>query len=92
VFGNLSLCGVCLAYVDDPRSAKRHGNGYNLPSRALGARVHAHLLDLVRRGAVRPLVGLEVPFASLPAALLALERRETVGRVVVRLANGAREA
>ena len=87
VFGNLSLCGVCLAYVDDPREAKQARNGYNLPSRELGERVHAQVVELVRQGQVRPVVGLELPFASLPAGLEALERRETVGRVVVRLTD-----
>ena len=89
VFGNLSLCGVCLAYVDDPRAAKQARNGYNFASRADGAAVHAQVLDLVRQGTVRPLVGLELPFGSLPAGLEALERRATVGRVVVRLPGDA---
>lgn len=90
VFGNLSLCGVCLAYVDDPRQAKQARNGYNFPSHADGEEIHARLLDLVHQGKVRPLVGLELPFASLPAGLEALQRRETVGRVVVRLSDGAK--
>ena len=87
VFGNFSLCGVCLAYVDDPVAAKRAAGGSNFPARAAGTRAHTRLLDLVRQGQVRPVVGLELPFAALPEGLTALERRETVGRVVVRLAD-----
>jgi NADPH2:quinone reductase len=82
LFGNLSLVGVCLAYVDDPLAVKAAA-GSNLPSSALGRTIHERILDLVTRGAVRPVVGLEVPFAELPAALEAMERRETTGRVVV---------
>jgi NADPH2:quinone reductase len=85
LFGNFSLCGVCLAYVDDPRAAKQASQGYNFFSHADAEALHARLLDLLHQRVVRPLVGLELPFASLPSGLDALERRETVGRVVVRL-------
>jgi NADPH2:quinone reductase len=88
VFGNLSLCGVCLAYVDNPRDAKQASNGYNFPSHADGERIHTRLVDLVHQATVRPLVGLELPFASLPVGLEALQNRETVGRVVVGLSGG----
>jgi NADPH2:quinone reductase len=62
--------------------------GSNFLARADAERLHAEILDLVARGAVRPLVGLEVPFTELPAALDAMERRQTVGRIVVRVADG----
>src|SRR4051794_5860276 len=39
VFGSFDLCGVILSYADDPLVAKRH-SGFNLPSRALGERIH----------------------------------------------------
>ncbi len=84
LFGNLSLAGVCLAYVDDPRAVKR-ATGSNFPSRADGERIHAQVLALVASGAVRPVIGLDVAFADLPAALTRMERRDTVGRVVARL-------
>lgn len=84
LFGNFSLCGVCHAYVDDPRQLKEAA-GYNFPSHADGERVHGRVLDLVREGRVRPVVGEEIPFAELPAALQALADRRTVGRVVVRV-------
>jgi NADPH2:quinone reductase len=87
IYGNFCLCGVCLAYVDASGPMKRVGTGFNGVSRVDGERVHASVLDLVRRGEVKPLVGLEVPFSSLPAALEKLEHRETTGRIVVRLTD-----
>jgi NADPH2:quinone reductase len=59
--------------------------GMNRASRALGDRIHAELIALILGNKVRPVVGLRVPFAELPAALEAMARRETVGRVVVEL-------
>ena len=79
LFGNFSLCGVCHAYVDDPLGLKR-ATDFNFPSHEDGERVHARILELVRDGRVRPVVGLEVPFGKLPEALQAMADRETVGR------------
>jgi NADPH2:quinone reductase len=84
LFGNFSLVGVCHAYVDDPLAFKR-ATGFNFAAHRDGETVHRELLALVARGAIRPLVGRVAPFAELPAALAAMERRETTGRVVVRL-------
>ena len=83
LFGNFSLVGVCHSYVDDP-AAVRRASGVNFPSRAQGEALHRELLDHVAAGRLRPIVGLDVPWSELPAALAALERRETVGRVVIR--------
>jgi NADPH:quinone reductase len=84
LFGNFSLVGVCLAYVDDPLAVKQAA-GSNLASRAIGDELHAQILDLIARDAVRPVVGLDVPFSELPKALDAMEQRQTVGRIVVRV-------
>jgi NADPH:quinone reductase len=84
LFGNFSLVGVCHAYVEDPL-AFRAATGFNFPARSDGEKLHAELLEAIERGRVRPIVGREVPFADLPAALEAMERRETVGRIVVRV-------
>lgn len=82
LFGNFSLCGVCHAYVDDP-AALKSVTGYNFPSHADGERLHAQVLDLLAHGSVRPVIGSEVPFGELPAALQAMAERQTVGRNVV---------
>jgi NADPH2:quinone reductase len=84
LFGNFSLCGVCHAYAEDPREFKR-ATGYNFPSHADGERVHTRILELIRQGQVRPVIGSEVPFTDLPAALQSMADRRTVGRVVVRV-------
>jgi NADPH2:quinone reductase len=84
LFGNFSLAGVCHAYVEDPVTVKRL-TGHNFPSAADGRRLHAELVDLLLAGGLRPIVDRDVGFAGLPAALDALERRDTIGRVVVRV-------
>lgn len=84
LFGNFSLVGVCLAYVDDPLAVKA-AVGSNFLSRHDALALHDRVLGLVETGAVRPLVGLDVPFEELPAALDAMEQRRTVGRIVVRV-------
>jgi NADPH2:quinone reductase len=84
LFGNFSLVGVCHAYVDDPVVFKRL-SGFNFPAHRDGERLHAELLDLFAAGKLRPIVGQHVPFAELPAALDAMEQRQTIGRTVVSL-------
>jgi NADPH:quinone reductase len=84
LFGNFSLFGVCLSYVDDPKETKRF-SGYNFPSHADGVRIHARILELVADGNVRPVVGQEVSFDDLPNALQAVAERRSVGRSVVHL-------
>jgi NADPH2:quinone reductase len=82
LFGNFSLYGVCLAYVDDPAEVK-DVSGYNFLSHADGKRIHAAILDLISDGSLQPVVGCEVPFDVLPGALQAMAERQTVGRNVV---------
>jgi NADPH:quinone reductase len=84
LFGNFSLVGVCHAYVDDPVVFKRL-SGFNFPAHRDGEHLHAELLELFAAGTLRPIVGREVAFADLPAALDAMEQRQTIGRTVVRL-------
>lgn len=84
LFGNFDLVGVCHAYVDDPIAFKRMTT-FNFPAHRDGEHVHAEILDLVARGEITPVIGMELPFEELPAGLDAMERRETVGRVVVRV-------
>jgi NADPH2:quinone reductase len=85
IYGNFSLLGVCLAYALDPH-AMRAASGMNLPSRAEGLAAHSQILDLLETDAVSTVVTSEVPFAELPAAMERQERRETMGRTVVRVA------
>jgi NADPH2:quinone reductase len=84
LFGNFDLVGVCHAYVDDPIAFKRDTT-FNVPAHRDGERVHAELLRMVADGSIRPVIGLELPFERLPEGLAAMEARQTVGRVVVRV-------
>lgn len=86
-WGNFSLVVFALGYGDEEanRVLKQSMPGMNRAPRALGDRIQAALLALILAKKVRPVVGLTVPFAELPAALEAMARRETVGRVVVEL-------
>jgi NADPH2:quinone reductase len=85
-YGNFSLCGVCLVYVLDPLGTRRT-LGFNWPSRSEGQAAHAKILELIRTGAITPFVGRELTFDEIPDALEAMERRETVGRLVVRVSS-----
>jgi NADPH2:quinone reductase len=51
------------------------------------ARVAARLAELATIGAIRPHVGAVYAFEDLPSALAALAARETVGKVVLRVAK-----
>ena len=84
LFGNFSLVGVCWAYMDDPLAFRRQ-TGFNFPSHEDGVRVHREVLELLRRGAIRPVIGQRASFADLPAAFDAVIRRETIGRSVIEL-------
>ena len=82
--GNLKLCGVLLNYTSDTMiETIKRAMGWNVAPRELGVRISGEIVDLVRRGAVRPVVGQTVPFDSLPAAVDAMARRVTTGRTII---------
>jgi len=91
IFGNFSMVGVLMTYVDDKPLASADDVSsvaypkvnFNMPGRALGEDIHRKLLDLLARGRIRPVVGLEVGFSELPSAIDRFDRREIAGRVVV---------
>jgi NADPH:quinone reductase len=82
IYGNFDLVGVCFAYVDSPRPARPFG--LNFLSTAQGIEIWNRILQLARSGTIRPVIGREISFGDVPAGLAALERRETMGRTVVR--------
>jgi NADPH:quinone reductase len=84
IYGNFSLLGVCLAYTLDPL-AHRLAAGLNWPSRSDGLHAHRKILELLRSGKMRTVVTSEISFDELPEAMERQERRETMGRTVVRL-------
>ena len=82
LFGNFSLAGVMLAYVSDPAPVKR-ATGWNFFPRSTGLRVHAHLVELLSAGRIRPVVGRTASYADLPAELERMEARQTLGRTIL---------
>jgi NADPH:quinone reductase len=84
--GNFKLCGVMLSYADaDRQKMMKDLLGWNLPSDELGAEITRSVVELVRAGRVRAVVGQVVEFDDVPAAITRMANRETVGRVVVKL-------
>ena len=84
VFGNFDLMGVIMAYQDDPVAIKR-ATGFNFVPVPRARALHAQLTGLYREGRIRPVIGKRIAFADVPSGLEALERRETIGRTVVRI-------
>jgi NADPH2:quinone reductase len=82
IYGNFDLVGICFAFVDDPRPT--HSLGMNFLTRADGIRIWGTIVQMTKRGQIRPVVGREIEFDDVPWTLEAIERRETMGRTVVR--------
>jgi len=83
IAANIKLCGALLAYATPEIAAfVKQAVGYNFASRELGQQMMTSILDLVREGAVRPVIGWVVPFEQLPAAIDAMAKRETTGRTI----------
>ena len=88
-FGNFDIVGVILSYVDPAAAAFATPFApvpvprFNPPTSAVGERIQARLLELLDRGAIRPIVGQRVPFEALAHALDQMEARSTMGRIVV---------
>lgn len=84
--GNLKLCGVLLAYAEAPMAQMvKQATGFNFLSRELGQRITDGVIDLVRAGRVRPVIGRVAPFESLPGEIEAMGNRETLGRTIISL-------
>jgi NADPH2:quinone reductase len=82
--GNFKLCGVLLNYQSPTMVPTiKQAMGWNVAPRELGERITHDIVDLVRAGTVRPIVGQTAPFEELPAAIDAMARRATTGRTIV---------
>jgi NADPH2:quinone reductase len=84
--GNVKLCGVLLSYAD-PGVATfvKQAMGFNFVGREVGDTIMAGILERVRSGAVKPLIGSVVRFDAVPQAIDDLANRRTTGRVIVQL-------
>jgi NADPH2:quinone reductase len=86
LLGNVKLCGVMFNYMDDATTSMlKQALGWNIPSRELGVRIHNQIVELVRRNAIKPVVGHVVDFDDLPAAIEAMASRNTTGRTIILL-------
>ncbi len=84
--GNFKLCGVLLAYqTPDMADMLKTAMGWNFATSALGEKITRNIVDLVTSGAIRPVVGSTIAFEDIPAAIEAMENRETIGRTIVML-------
>jgi NADPH2:quinone reductase len=84
---NFSLCGVLLNYAaDDGIDFLKTAMGWNVAPTALGARITREVVELVRSGAVRPVVGAVGGFEDVPVLIDAMRKRQTTGRTVITLA------
>lgn len=81
-YSNFDVCGVCLVYVTDPPAVRRT-LGFNWPARSEGLDAHVRILEMIRTGQIRTVVGANVAWSELPAALERMESRQTTGRLVV---------
>jgi NADPH:quinone reductase len=80
---NIKVCGVLLAYADPGvATLVKQAMGFNFLPRELGERITEEIVTRVRAGRVRPVIGSVVGFEDLPAAIDAMARRETTGRVI----------
>ena len=57
--------------------------GWNVSPTALGQRIMAEIVDLVRAGAVKPVIGSVVAFEELPGLIDDMANRRTTGRAIV---------
>lgn len=80
---NVTIVGVVLAYLDAPIEFRRFGIKPFPPH--VGREVHARLLALLARGAIRPTVGRRIGLDEVATALEDHAARRTSGRTVVTL-------
>ena len=57
--------------------------GWNVAPTALGERIMAEIVELVRAGAVTPVIGSVVAFEELPGLICDMANRRTTGRAIV---------
>ncbi|MCU1467897.1 MAG: alcohol dehydrogenase [Actinomycetia bacterium] len=84
--GNFKLCGVLLAY-QAPEIAEmlKTAMGWNFATSEVGAKIMREIVELVVAGKIKPVVGETIGFDDVPAAIEAMESRQTVGRTIVML-------
>jgi NADPH2:quinone reductase len=83
MLGNLKLCGVMLNYAPPEMAGMlKTAMGWNAVPAELGRRIHAEVIERVLAERVRPVVGADIGFEDLPAAMESMAGRATLGRTV----------
>ena len=86
IAANIKLCGVLLSYAEPEFAAMlKQLMGFNFLPRETGQRITDSIVELVRAGRVRPVIGQQVGFEAIPEAIVAMANRETTGRTIVSL-------
>lgn len=86
IAANIKLCGVLLAYAEPDFAAMvKSMMGFNFLPHDVGERITDSVVELVRAGRVRPVIGQRVGFDGIPDAITAMSERRTIGRTVVEL-------
>ncbi len=84
--GNFRLCGVLLAYAPSAiLPVMKKGMGWNFCPDELGARITREIVDAVRKGELRAVVGKVARFEDIPSEIQALFERRTTGRTIILL-------
>jgi len=84
--GNFRLCGVLLSYADaNVAPMMKQAMGWNFCADALGEKIMAEIIELVRQKRIAPVIGEVVEFEELPGAITRMRDRKTTGRVLVRI-------
>lgn len=84
--GNFKLCGVLLAYAEEPMAKLlKKGMGWNFVPAERGRKITREVVELVLGKQVKPVIGKVVEFEEIPAAIDALANRRTLGRTIVKL-------
>jgi NADPH:quinone reductase-like Zn-dependent oxidoreductase len=63
----------------------KKGMGWNFSPSELGQRINDEIITLVLEKRIKPVIGNVVDFEEIPAAMVAMANRETVGRTIVKL-------
>lgn len=81
--GNFKLCGVLLAYqTPEMADMVKTAMGWNFATSELGTKIMREIVELVGAGKLKAVVGRTITFDEIPAAIEAMENRETVGRTI----------
>ena len=82
--GNFRLCGVLLSYANPVMAGvMKQATGWNFAPDSLGAEITAGVVEKVRSGAVKPVIGQRYKLADAVQAQIDVMARKTTGSTVI---------